>query len=155
MIQILFNILIILQFVIVALHDLVDIPGWTHGRQVRAAIGTTKTVIGTLINGLFPGLAMVYAFYYWHKPVPAFVLDYWVIYNGITLIGAVKAWWIPYFWGADKKTEELYLKMYAGTRQVLPPHGNNPRPNVLHLYFHALALTTLVLSVLLWFGIGR
>jgi hypothetical protein len=153
MIQTLFTVLITLAFLIVVLHDLVDIPGWTHGSQVRAALGPTKTIIGTLINGLFPGLAMVLAFYYWHKPVPAYALNYWVIYNGITMVGAITSWWIPYFRGTDEKTKELYSKMYAGTWQVLPAHGDNPRPNVLHLCFHALALTTLILSVLLWLGI--
>jgi hypothetical protein len=64
------------------------------------------------------------------------------------------AWWIPYFRGTDVKTKELYSKMYAGTRQVLPPHGDNPRPNLSPLYFHALFLSTLILSVLRWFGIG-
>lgn len=153
MIQTLFTVLITLQFLAVVLHDLVDIPGLTHGRQVRAALGPTKTVIGTVINGLFPGSAMVCAIYYWHKPVPASALNYWFIYCGITAFGAITAWWIPYFRGTDEKTRELYAKMYAGTRQVLPPRGDNPRPNVLHLCFHALFLITLILSVLLWFGI--
>jgi hypothetical protein len=103
MVQTLFTILIVLQFLVVALHDLVDIPGWTHGRQARAALGPFKTVIGTAINGIFPGLAAAYAFYYWHKPTPALVLNYWVIYCGITVLGAITAWWIPYFRGTDEK----------------------------------------------------
>ncbi len=38
----LFTILITLQFVVVALHDLVNIPGWTRGAQVRESIGRGK-----------------------------------------------------------------------------------------------------------------
>ena len=76
---------------------------------------------------------------------------YWVVYCAITVIWAIAAWWIPYFRGTDEATAELYAKMYAGTRQVLPAHGNNPRPNVLHLYFHGLFLSTLVLSGVLLF----
>jgi hypothetical protein len=34
-IQTLFTWLITMQFVVVAAHDMVDIPGWTHGSQVR------------------------------------------------------------------------------------------------------------------------
>jgi len=154
MIQILFAILISLQFVVVVLHDWLEIPGWTHGRQVRSAIGPNKMLIGTLINGLLPGLAAAFTFYYWNKPKPAFVLDYWIIYCAMTVFGAVTSWWIPYFRGTDEKTKQLYLKMYAGTRQVLPPHGDNPRPNVLHLCFHALFLVTLVLGTMLWFRIA-
>jgi hypothetical protein len=154
MIRTLFTVLIVLQFLVVALHDLVDVPGWTHGRKVRAALGPFKAVIGTLINGIFPGLAAGYAFYYWHKPTPAYVLNHWVIYCGIAVLGAITAWWIPYFRGTDEKTKELYSTMYAGTRQVLPPHGDNPRPNLLHLYFHALGLINLALATALWFGIA-
>ncbi len=42
--------------------------------------------------------------------------------------------------------------MYVGTRQVLPPRGGNPWPNLLHLYFHALFLINLALAAVLWFG---
>jgi hypothetical protein len=154
MIQTVFTVLLVLQFFVVALHDLVDIPGWTHGRQVRAAIGPFKTVVGTVINSLLPGLAAAFGLYYWNRPKPAFVLNYWIIYCGITGLGAITSWWIPYFRGTDEKTKELYSKMYAGTRQVLPPRGDNPRPNLLHLYFHALFLINVVLAITLWFGIA-
>jgi hypothetical protein len=152
-IQTIFTALIVLQFLVSVLHDWVDIPGWTHGRQVRSALGSNKMLIGTLINGLFPVLAVAYALSYWHRLPPSFVLNYWIIYCAITVTGAITAWWIPYFRGTDEKTKQLYLKMYAGTRQVLPAHGDNPRPNLLHLYFHALGLTNLVLATILRFRI--
>jgi hypothetical protein len=136
------------------LHDWLNIPGWTHGRQVYAALGPAKMWIGTAINALFPGLATFYVFHYWHRPKPGFVLGYWVVYCGVTVMSAVQAWWLPYFRGTDEKTKDLYAKMYAGTRQVLPAHGDNPRPNLLHLYFHGLFLSTLVLSALLWLRIA-
>jgi hypothetical protein len=37
--QTVFQCLIAVQFVAVVAHDLVDIPGWTHGSQVQALIG--------------------------------------------------------------------------------------------------------------------
>jgi hypothetical protein len=153
-IQSLFTVLICLQFLVVALHDWLDIPGWTHGRQILSALGQNKMLIGTLINCLFPGLAAAFAVYYWRQPKPAFALDYWIIYCAVTVLGAITAWWIPYFRGTDDKTKQLYLKMYAGTCQVLPARGDNPRPNLLHLYFHALFLTNLALAAFLWSGIA-
>jgi hypothetical protein len=110
MIQTLFTILISLQFLVVALHDWVNIPGWSHGRQVQLALGRNKMLIGTLINCVFPGLAVAFAFYYWHRPKPGFVLDYWVIYCAVTVISAITAWWIPYFRGTDEKTKKLYAE---------------------------------------------
>jgi len=43
----------------------------------------------------------------------------------------------------------MYAEMYEGTRQILPPRGDNPRPNLLHICFHVLFATTLVLSLIL------
>jgi hypothetical protein len=36
---------------------------------------------------------------------------------------------------------------------VLPARGDNPRPNVLHLWFHAIFLATLALAILMRAGI--
>ncbi len=77
-----------------------------------------------------------------------------MIYCAVTVISAIAAWWIPYFRGADEKTKKLYADMYAGTRNILPPRGDNPRPNLLHLYFHALFLITLVLATALRMGLA-
>ncbi|MGB6432156.1 MAG: hypothetical protein WBF06_16380 [Candidatus Acidiferrales bacterium] len=63
MLVIFFTALISLQFLVVALHDWVNIPGWSHGRQVQAALGRNKMLIGTVINCLFPGLAVGFALY--------------------------------------------------------------------------------------------
>jgi hypothetical protein len=153
-VQNLFAVLISLQFLAVALHDWLNIPGWTHGRQVYSALGPVKMGAGTAVNCIFPGVAAFFAYYYWHKPKPGFVLDYWIIYCAVTVVGAITAWWIPYWRGTDEKTTELYRKLYAGTRQVLPPRGDNPRPNLLHLYFHGLFLSTLVLSTVLWLRVA-
>ena len=155
MLQTLFTILLILGFLMNGFHDLVDIPGWTHGRQVRAAIGTKKVLIGTMVNCLIPGITAAFAIYYWQKPAPPWLWNYWLISCSLAVMGAISMWWIPYFRGTDQKTKDLYSKMYAGTLQVLPPHGDNPRPNVFHLFLHALAAITLVLTVVLWFTAPR
>jgi hypothetical protein len=78
--QTLFTVLITLQFVVVAIHDLVDIPGWTHGAQVQALLGRRKLWLVTLINSSFPGLAAGLALYYWNRPEPSLVADYWLLY---------------------------------------------------------------------------
>lgn len=107
-------------------------------------------LIGTAINCLFPGLAAAFAIYYWQKPAPPGVRDYWLVYCAATVLGAISMWWTPYFRGTDQKTRDLYTKMYAGTRQVLPPHGDNPRPNLMHLFLHTLGAINLVLAAALW-----
>lgn len=139
-----------LQCALIVAHDLVDIPGWNHGSQVRAAIGGRKFWAATLINAIFPGIALYFAIHYWRQPAPYPVAIYWVLYCAITVISALAMWWVPYFFGADDKTKRLYAQMYAGTRQVLPPRGDNPCPNALHIVFHVLFVSNLMMALLLW-----
>jgi hypothetical protein len=88
-IQTLFTCLITLQFVVVVSHDLIDIPGWTHGSQVQSIIGRRKLWLATMINAIFPGLAVAYAIYFWNRPKPEFVANYWMIYCAVTLVSAI------------------------------------------------------------------
>jgi len=60
-------------------------------------------------------------------------------------------WYIPYLFGASEQKRRDYEQMYAGTRHILPPRGDNPRPNLLHICFHILFVTTLVLAIALRF----
>ena len=132
-------------------HDLVDIPGWTHGTQVQAIIGRRKLWLITLINSVFPGLAVAFAVYFWNRPKPEFVADYWIIYCAVTLASAIMMWYVPYLLGTSEERNREYAEMYAGTRQVLPPRGDNPRPNLLHICFHALFVLTFLLALVLRF----
>jgi len=137
-IQTVFTCLITLQFIVIVSHDLVDIPGWTHGSQVRSTIGRRKLWFATLANSTFPGLAVAFAAYFWNKPKPKFVSEYWIVYCAITLASAVGMWYVPYLFGTSDEKKRVYSMMYAGTRQVLPQRGDNPRPNLIHVCFHVL-----------------
>jgi hypothetical protein len=156
--QLLFTVLITIEFLIAAFHDLIHIPGWMHARQVKAALGMRKAVIGTIANAIPPGLALAFALYYYNKPKPAGVIDYWAIYNGIALVGAISMWYVPYFFGTSEQTRRMYSAMYCGTIQVLPPRGpagDNPRPNLLHLLLHAAAIVTFVMALAMRFHLSE
>lgn len=153
-IQILFAWLIAFQLVAVTFHDLVDIPGWTHGSQVQAVVGRRRLWQATIVNSIFPGLALAFAIYFWNRPKPAFVADYWMIYCAVTLASAISMWYVPYFRGATEDRKRNYAKMYSGTREILPPCGDNPRPNLLHVCFHVLFVITFALSLILRFRGG-
>jgi hypothetical protein len=118
-----FTFLIGLQFVVVATHDLLDIPGWTHGAQVRSVIGRRRLWLATAINSVFPGVAAGFAIWFWNRPKPGFVTDYWVIYCALTLGSAIVMWYVPYFLGANEASKRDYARMYTGTRHVLPARG--------------------------------
>jgi hypothetical protein len=142
----------VLQFLRVVTHDLVDIPGWTHGSQVQAVVGRRKLWLATLINSMFPGLAVVLALLFLDRPRPPLVRGYWLLYCAITVTSAIVMWYVPYLRGTTPERREKYARMCAGTLQLLPPRGDNPRPNLLHLCFHLLFLMTLALAAALWFG---
>jgi hypothetical protein len=150
-IQAVFTCLITLQFVAVTLHDWVDISGWAHGAQVQSLVGRRKLLLVTLVNAIFPGLAVAFAIYFWNRTKPVFVADYWIIYCAVTLASAIAMWYVPYFLGTTEERKRDYSRMYAGTRQVLPARGDNPRPNLLHLCFHILFVINFLLVLVLRF----
>jgi hypothetical protein len=147
--QTVFAWLIIVQFVVVVSHDWLEIPGWTHSKQVQAAIGRTKLLWATLINAIFPGVAVAFAVWFWGHSVPKPVDTYWVLYCAITVLSAIAMWYVPYVFGASEKTKLEYSQMYAGTRQVFPARGDNPRPNLLHVLFHILFVVNFALAVMI------
>ena len=108
--------------------------------------------MATLVNAIFPGVAVVFAIRFWDKPKPKFASDYWLLYCAVSLASAIVIWYIPYLFGATDKRKQEFLQMYANTRQLLPPRGDNPRPNLLHICFHILFVINLSLAVALRFG---
>jgi hypothetical protein len=151
----LFAWLIILQFIVVVSHDWLEIPGWTHGSQVQAAVGRTKLLWATAINAIFPGLAVAFALWFWGKSHPSYVGTYWVSYCAVTVASAVGMWYVPYLFGADEKKKLEYLQMYTGTRHIFPARGDNPRPNLLHVLFHVLFVMNFALASMISFGSAR
>jgi hypothetical protein len=150
-IQAVFACLITLQFAVVVFHDWINIPGWTHGTQVQMVVGRRKLLVATLLNAIFPGIAVAFAVNFWNRPKPGFVTNYWLIYCAVTLASAIFMWYVPYFLGATEETKRDYSRMYAGTRQVLRPRKENPRPNLLHLCFHFLFVLNFCLALVVRF----
>lgn len=144
-----FTLSIILQFMVVVSHDWLDLPGWTHGRQVQSTIGRDKLMWATAINAIFPGVAVVFALGFWGKPCPRYVCSYWVAYCAVTVLSAIGMWYVPYLFGAAERKKLEYAQMYAGTYQVFPARGDNPRPNLLHVIFHILFVVNLALAVMI------
>jgi hypothetical protein len=89
----LFTWLIVLQFIAVTTHDWIDVPGWTTGSQVQAVVGRRKLVVASLINAIFPGVAVALAIIYWNRPAPRLVPDYWIVYCAVTVISAIGMWY--------------------------------------------------------------
>ena len=141
--------LITLQFLIIAVHDWIDIPGWIHGSNAQKVIGRTKLAWATIVNVVFPGVAVILAFRYYRIPKPVYVPNYWVIYTALTVASAIFMWWVPYFFGSSSQRLSTYNQMYEGTLHVLPVRKGDPGPNLIHIIFHLLFLSTLSLALAL------
>lgn len=144
-----FTFLITVQFMIILLHDLVEIPGWAHTSQMRAVLGRGKLFGATLANSIFPGLAAVWAWWFWSRPTPHYVTRYWMVYCAVTVLSAIGMWYVPYFLDTTEEKKEEFRRFYAGTRQILPERGDHPRPNLLHVLFHVLFVATFTLAILI------
>ncbi len=152
--QVAFTYLIVLQFLIILLHDLVEVPGWSHTSQMQAVLGKRKLWAATLANSIFPGIAVAFAVYFFHRQAPHFASRYWLIYCTVTAVSAIAMWYLPYFLGATEEKKAEYRRFYDGTRQILPARADNPRPNLLHVLFHLVFVTTLCMACLLNFKHG-
>jgi hypothetical protein len=60
-------------------HDWINVPGWTQSTQVQSVVGRRKLWIATLINAIFPGVAVAFGVTFWNRPKPRFVAGYWVV----------------------------------------------------------------------------
>src|SRR4051812_10809605 len=101
--QTLFICTLVIQFAVIVSHDLLNIPGWTHGSQVQLVIGRRKLLLATLINAIFPGVAVGLGFWFWNRPAPAFAANYWISYCAITVLFAITMWYLPYFFGTSEQ----------------------------------------------------
>src|SRR5580692_10031703 len=104
----LFTGLIVLQFLVVASHDLIDVSDWVRGSQVQAVMGRRKVWLATLVNSVFPGIAVAFALYFWNRPKPLYVPTYWVVYCAISVASAIGMWYVPYLRGAPEKQKREY-----------------------------------------------
>ena len=92
---------------------------------------------------------MAFAWYFWRRPVPAYVNRYWMIYCGVTVVAALSMWYLPYLLDTTAEKKQEYRRYYAATRQILPERGDHPRPNLLHVIFHVIFVASLSLALLL------
>jgi hypothetical protein len=144
----LFKLLLAAQCLLTIVHDMFDIPGWTHRSQVLATVGARKFWAATAINSVFPLTAVIVVFSAWGSH-SFFARNYPFVYCSITVISAIAMWYIPYFFGASEETKRMYATMYKGTKQVFPLRKDHPRPNLLHVFLHVLFIATFSLSIVL------
>ena len=131
-------------------QDWLDLFPLNDIAHLRETISQTNRLLMIVGNSAPSMIALLLALVYLGQPTPLSVGLYWVAYFGSVLVLMYTMWYKPYFFGATAEQRQEFAYAYGRTHQILPPRGENPRPNTFHLILHALFLMNAGLSI----GIG-
>ncbi len=73
----------------------------------------------------------------------------------IWLILQVRAWWMPYLWGASEDRMRHYARWFGETYKFLPPIGDHPIPDAAHVLLQIWIVTALAACVIGLVGTRR
>jgi hypothetical protein len=134
----------------IALHDWVPLGRLNNLKAVRAADTTIRLVFVTALSALPYAVGLAASLYFVSSRMPNW-LTWWLwISYGLGVYGMVRAWYWPYMIGGDPARAERYQQRFAHTHAFLPTlHGI--RPDTLHVCFHVVYLSALVLLGVLTF----
>ncbi|MCI0355592.1 MAG: hypothetical protein L0099_11225 [Acidobacteria bacterium] len=61
----------------------------------------------------------------------------------VWLVLQIRAWWLPYFWGATEQRMQHYTRWFGETYKFLPPIGDHPIPDAAHVVLQLLIVAAL------------
>ena len=127
-------------------HDWIPLGSLNDLDAVHAYYTTGELVGVTLFNVISVLVVLLIASYFAGRRYPLWAKGWLIIHLCIILYGALRAWWIPYFFGADPETVEINQFMFGSVHSFLPKL-NGITISTLHLFFHLALLITIALSV--------
>lgn len=132
----------------VAFHDWVPLGSLNNLAGIRE-VDTAGTLLRTTIISTLPfAIGLAASLYYRTAGFPGW-LWYWLWISYIAcLYGILRAWYVPYLFGADPERAARYQRRFASTHAFLPSR-NGIVPDTLHVCFHAVLLCTLILLAIL------
>jgi hypothetical protein len=134
----------ILQLAFLATHDWITLGPLNDLAGIRSQNTTRELIVVTLIGALPVAMALTLTLLYYGKPLPlAAAVWIWGTYV-LLLLGAIRAWWVPYLVREDSARAERFRIMFGNTHTFLPQR-NGMAPNTLHVAFHFSLLITLAL----------
>ncbi|WP_313431963.1 hypothetical protein [Siminovitchia terrae] len=133
-------------------HDWISFGSLNDVEAVKQVKTTRELIIQTILNGAPFAPAFFFCSVYVGKAYPLLVKIFLNIYFPVLLIGAIWAWWIPYFFGTTPEKVQQYQWMFGKTHAFLP-EMNGITPNTLHLVFHLALLFVTVITI--YFSLKR
>jgi hypothetical protein len=139
--------LVICQLIVVifvALHDWVPLGKLSNLGGLRDVDTTSRLAVTTVLSTLPFAAVLIASTLFVSVEFPKWLLWWlWVTYIACAL-GILRAWWIPYLSTPSPDRAKRYRVRFEGTHGFLPLR-NGMRPDTLHVAFHSLVVTTLVL----------
>ncbi|WP_010277088.1 hypothetical protein [Paenibacillus senegalensis] len=145
------GLMIIMLFMVT--HDWIPLGGLNDLEGIRSQHTTSELVSATLFN--FASILIVFGLAMWFlgKAYPLWVRIWLVAHLGGIFAGAMAAWWIPYWFGADDNLVMRYDAMFGSTHAFLPVM-NGIVPNTIHVLFHLVLVIVWLQSIYLAFAPG-
>jgi len=131
---------------IIGLHDWIDFRPFTNIKVLSKKHTVGDRLGSTTINVIFVLVPLIATIVYHNEVMPRFLK--WLIFvdYGLLSMGAILAWWAPYFFGSTKSHKEGFSE-YRDTHTFLPKRGDNVVPNTLHVIMHLHMWTCFVFSI--------
>ncbi len=132
----------------IALHDWVPLGRLNNLAGIRAVDTAGERVVTTVLSTLPFLIGFAGSAYYGSSAYPTWLFWWlWITY-GAGFYGMLRAWYLPYLVFNDPARAARYQERFAGTHAFLPLR-NGIRPDTLHVTFHAVLLTLIILLAIL------
>lgn len=134
----------VIAVIFLALHDWVPLGTLNNVTGLRTVDTRGKLLSSTAVSTL-PFAAVLFAsILYIDDHYPVWLIWWlWATYIACAY-GILRAWWIPYLVSPDPDRAARYRVRFAGTHSFLPIR-NGIRPDSLHVAFHALIASILIM----------
>ncbi|MBE3595826.1 MAG: hypothetical protein IMW86_02140 [Hydrogenibacillus sp.] len=128
------------------LHDWIPLGPFNDVTAIKSQMSIQKNIFNTFANALPIAVALALSASYLGKPYPLAVKIFFILIYALFLFGEYKAWWGPYFFGADPELVRRYQAMFGNTHAFLPVrHGIVP--NTAHVMLHLSTLLAFICAI--------
>ena len=142
------GLLFILLFMM--LHDWIPLGRFNDLEGIRSQHTISEIWFTTAVNTVSALVVLIITVAFVGKTYPVWARIWLVLHIGGILAGAITAWWIPYFFGADQDLAARYQIMFGDTHSFLPER-NGIVPNTIHVVFHSVLVLVWLIAIYLAF----
>jgi hypothetical protein len=138
----------------IAIHDWIPLGKLNNLAGIRGVDTKGRLLWVTALSTLPFAIGLLASLYYAARGFPMWVMTWLWISYGSGVYGMLRAWWIPYLLVPDPVRAARYQQRFAHTHAFLPTR-NGIRPDTLHVCFHVVLITLVVLLGVITFTGGK